>query len=120
MEAANSSAEILDGDIPGGKDEVDAVLVVDGEALQSNCGGDDLLHGEAGEVGALGAAGVGVLPNDENGAGDVSASLVGVEGDGVPPLGDGGGRSGAAIGGGDGEEEVLDEQLVGGGPPAFR
>ena len=91
--------------------------MVDGEELRSDRGGDDLLHGEAGEVGALRAAGVGVLPGDEDRAGDVGAGLVSVEGDGAPPLRDGRGGSGAAIGGGDGEEEVLDEELVGGSPP---
>lgn len=116
VEAADGAAEVLHGDVGGGEDEVDAVLVVDGEGLGLDGGGDDLLDGEAGEVGAVGVEVVGVLAGDEDGAGDIGAGLVGVEGDGAPPVWDGGGGGDAAAGGGDGEEEVLDEELVGGGP----
>lgn len=116
MEAANGAAEILHGDVHGSKDEVDPVLVIDGERFGSDGGGDDLLDGETGEVGAVGVAVVGIFAGDENGAGDIGAGLVSVEGDGAPPVGDGGGGGGAVVGGGDGEEEVLDEELLGGCP----
>lgn len=116
MEAADGAAEILHGDVGGGEDEVDAVLVIDGEGLGFDGGGDDPLHCEAREVGAVGVEAVGVLAGEENGARDVGAGLVGVQGDGLPPLGDGGGGGDAVVGGGDGEEEVLDEELLSGGP----
>ena len=118
VEAANGAAEILYGDVLGGKDEVDPVPVVDGEGFGLDGGGDDLLDGEAGEVGAVGVTAIGVLTGDENGSGDVGAGLVGVEGDSAPPVGDGRGGGGAVVVGGDGEEEVLDEELLGGGPLA--
>ena len=53
--------------------------MVDGEGLGLDGGGDDVLHGEAGEVCAVGVAEVGVLAGDGDGAGDVGAGLVGVE-----------------------------------------
>lgn len=90
--------------------------MIHGEGFGSDGGGYDLLDGEAGEIGAVGVEAVGVLAGDEDGSGDVGAGLVGVEGDGLPPVGDGGGGGGAVVGGGDGEEEVLDEELLGWGP----
>lgn len=69
-------------------------------------------------MGAVGVEVIGVLASKENGSGDVGAGLVGVEGDGAPPVGDGGGGGGAVVGGGDGLEEVLDEELLGWGPLA--
>ncbi|GFY94489.1 EXORDIUM like 5 [Actinidia rufa] len=118
VEAANGAAEILYGDVLGGKDEVDPVPVVDGEGFGLDGGGDNLLDGKAGEVGAVGVTAVAVLTGDENGSGDVGAGLVGVEGDRAPPVGDRRGGGGAVVVGGDGEEEVLDEELLGGGPLA--
>ena len=98
VEAADGAAEVFHGDVFGGEDKVDPVAVVDGEGLGLDGGGNDLLHGEAREVGAVGVAEVGVLAGDGDGAGDVGAGLVGVEGDGAPPVGDGGGGGGAVVG----------------------
>lgn len=66
----------------------------------------------------MGVVEVGVLAGDGDGTGDVGAGLVSVEGDGLPPVGDGGRGGDAAVGGGDGEEEVLDEKLLRLGPLA--
>lgn len=127
MEAADGAAEVLHRDVLGGEDEVDAVAVVDGEAGGPRRGGDDLLDGEPREGATVGARGVLVLTGDDDGAGDVGARLVGVEGDSAPPLGHGGGRrrsggpcgrGAAAGGGGDGVEEVLDDELLLGSPAA--
>ncbi|KAL6963583.1 hypothetical protein U1Q18_034594 [Sarracenia purpurea var. burkii] len=119
MKPANRPAEILYGDVHGGEDEVDPVLVIDGEWSGPDGAGDDLLDGEAGEVSPMGVTAVGVLAGDEDGSGDVGAGLVGVERNGAPPVGDGWGRGGAVVGRGDGEEEVLDEELLGGSPFAI-
>ncbi|GFS37656.1 EXORDIUM like 5 [Actinidia rufa] len=89
VEAANGAAEILYGDVRGGKDEVDPVPVVDGEGFGLDGGGDgdDLFGWRGGET---------VLP----------------------PVGNGRGGGGAVVVGGDGEEEVLYKELLGGGPLA--
>lgn len=92
--------------------------MVNGETGGLDGGGDDFLDRQTGEVGAVGVEVVGVFAGDEDGSGDVGAGLVGVEGDGLPPIGDGGERGGAAVSGGDGEKEVLDEELLGRGPLA--
>ncbi|GER57757.1 glutaredoxin family protein [Striga asiatica] len=116
VEAADGAAEVLHCDAGGGEDEVDPVPVVCGEWPRPDGGGDDPLHREAREGGAVGAVPVGVLAGDDDGAGDVGSGLVGVEGDGAPPVGDAGGGSGAVVG--DGEEEVEDEEALRVGPRA--
>lgn len=111
MEPTNCSTKVLNGDVAGGQDQVDAVLVIDLERCEPNRIVDDLLDGEAGELGTLGVAVIDVLAGDDDGARDVGARLVRVEGDGAPPVGDGGGGSGTVVGR-DGKEEVLDEELL--------
>lgn len=67
-------------------------------------------------MGPTGEVGIGMLPGNGEGAGDVGGSLVGVEcGGGGPPLGEGRGRRGRV---GEGEKEVADGGLVGRVPPA--
>lgn len=76
------------------------------------------MNSETGEVGAMGVLMVGVFSGDEDGARDVGVSLVGVERNGLPPVGDGGVRGCTAVGGGDGEEEIFDQEGLGRGPLA--
>lgn len=116
MEPADGAAVVLHRDVVGREDQEDPVLVVDRERRGLDGGADDLLDGQAGERLAVGVEVVGVLAGDEDGPGDVGAGLVGVEGDGAPPVGDGG--FGGGGGGGDGEDEVLDEELLVVGPTA--
>ena len=61
----------------------------------------------------VGVAVVGIFASDEYGSGDVGVGLVGVERNGAPPLGDGGGTGDW---GGDRVDEVLDQKLFGYGP----
>lgn len=86
--------------------------MVDGKRSGVDGGGYDLLDRETGELGAEGVSEIGILAGDDDGARDIGGSLVGVERDGSPPLGDGGRRSG----GGDGGQEIFDENLLGKSP----
>lgn len=100
MEPTNCSAKVLHGNILRSEYQKHPVPVVDGEWRGSDGGGDNLLDGEASEVGAVGVVEVRVFAGDDDGAGDIGTGLISVKRDGLPPLRDRRGRSGAAgIGG---------------------
>lgn len=63
--------------------------MVDGERSGFDGGGNNLLDGEAREVGTVGIARVGVFFSYDNGSGNVGTGLVGVKRNGFPPLGNG-------------------------------
>lgn len=88
METTNGSAKVLDCDVLGCEDEENSVLVVDGEWGGLHGVGDHLLHAQTCELGTMGVPEIGVFAGDEDGAGDVGAGLISVEGKCVPPVRD--------------------------------
>ncbi|CAD5190919.1 unnamed protein product [Musa acuminata subsp. malaccensis] len=111
VEATGLHAEVLDGDVGRGEDEVEATAGIDRDGAAGGGHGvaDDGLDGEAGEGAAAGVVAVGPLRAEEHDGGDIGAGLVGVEADGAPPGGDGRVRGGR---GGDGAEKGTEDVLL--------
>lgn len=95
MKPTNCSTKVLHGNILRSKHQKHPVPVVDRERRGSNGGGDNVLDGEASEIGTVGVADVRVFAGDDDGAGDIGAGLISVKGYGLPPLRDRRGRRGA-------------------------
>ena len=72
-----------------------------------------MLDRETGEGSTVGVEPVGSFRAEADVAGDVGAGLVGVEGDGAPPLGDRGRRSGVV---GEGADEGTEDVFLAGRP----
>lgn len=96
MKPTNCSTEVLHGNILRSKHQKHPVPVVDRERRGSDGGGDNVLNGEASEIGSVGVVDVGVFAGDDDVAGDISTGLISVKGYSLPPLRDGRGRRGAA------------------------
>ncbi|GAB4858741.1 hypothetical protein Ancab_010215 [Ancistrocladus abbreviatus] len=112
VEATDLIAEVLDVDVWGSEEEVEAALLGDGERFGGSGDGgfQDGLEGQAGEGFSVGVEAVVLFGTEGNGAGYVCPRLVGVEADGVPPAGYGRFWGGM---GRDGGDEFADYPFLG-------
>ena len=111
VEAADGAAEVLHGDVLGGQNQVDSVLVVHRERGGADRAGNHLLDREARELRAVWVPLIRVLAGDQHRSRHVGAGLVSVQRHRAPPLRDGGG-GGSSVRRRDRQEKIFNQKLL--------